>query len=76
MDAYILTCKVGECERRAGNLYHKMQYNRTLCVQNVRSTQKLEDRATAIEALPAISDIHRSSVHENVLAPFDFVYVS
>ena len=24
----------------------------------------------------AISDIHRSSVHENVLAPFDFVYVS
>ena len=26
--------------------------------------------------LPAISDIHRSSVHENVLAPFDFVYVS
>ena len=29
-----------------------------------------------IVALPAISDIHRSSVHENVLAPFDFVYVS
>ena len=27
-------------------------------------------------SLPAISDIHRSSVHENVLAPFDFVYVS
>ena len=37
---------------------------------------KIVKEKVIITSLPAMSDIHRASVHENVLAPFDFVYVS